>query len=95
MTRGDVGFPTLSRDQIAAVREKEARASAAILDASFFWLGYDDEFLYDTPEVRRHVIDVLRQFAPDIVLCPDKDRDYHTDHCRTGQKTPVFGGKRE
>jgi len=85
MTQGDVGSPTLSRDQIAAVREKEARASAAIIGAAFFWLGYDDEFLYDSPEVRRHVVDVLRQFTPDIVLCPDKDRDYHPDHCRTGQ----------
>jgi len=85
MTRGDVGSPTLTRDQIAAVREKEARASAAILGAEFFWLGCDDEFLYDTPDLRRQVIDVLRQFAPDIVLCPDKDKDYHPDHCRTGQ----------
>jgi len=85
MTRGDVGSPTLSRDEIAAVREQEARNAAALAGAEFFWLGYDDEFLYDSPEVRRHVIDVLRQFRPDIILCPDKDRDYHPDHCRTGQ----------
>jgi LmbE family N-acetylglucosaminyl deacetylase len=85
MTRGDVGSPTLSREEIAVVREKEGRASASILGAEFYWLGYDDEFLYDSPEVRRHVIDVIRQFRPDFVLCPDKDRDYHPDHVRTGQ----------
>lgn len=85
MTRGDVGSPTLTREEIAAVRENEARAAAAIIGAEFFWLGYDDEFLYDTPDVRRHVIDVLREFKPDLVLCPDKDRDYHPDHTRTGQ----------
>lgn len=85
MTRGDVGSPTLSRDEIAAIREKEARTSAAIIGAEFYWLGYDDEFLYDTPDVRRHVIDILRQFKPDIVLCPDKDKDYLPDHIRTGQ----------
>ena len=85
MTRGDVGSPTRDRDEIAAVREREARKSAAIIGAEFFWLGYDDEFLYDTPEVRRHVIDVIRQFRPDIVLCPDKDNDYLPDHTRTGQ----------
>jgi LmbE family N-acetylglucosaminyl deacetylase len=28
MTRGEVGSPSLSRDRIAAIREKEARASA-------------------------------------------------------------------
>ncbi|MDX9974279.1 MAG: PIG-L family deacetylase [FCB group bacterium] len=85
MTRGDVGSPTLTREEIAAVREQEARKSAAIIGAEFFWMGYDDEFLYDSPDVRRHVIDVIRQFRPDIVLCPDKDNDYHPDHTRTGQ----------
>jgi len=85
MTRGDVGSPTLSREEIAAVREKEARAASAIIGAEFFWLGYDDEFIYDSREVRMHVIDILRQFKPDIVLCPDKDNDYHPDHTRTGQ----------
>lgn len=85
LTRGDVGSPTLSRDEIAAVREQEARNAAAVIGAELFWMGYDDEFLYDSPEVRRHVIDVLRQFQPHVVLCPDKDQDYHPDHTRTGQ----------
>ena len=84
-TNGEVGSPTLSREEIAAVRHDEARKAAAIIDAEFFWMGYPDEFLYDSPEVRRHFIDVIRQFRPDIVLCPDKDHDYHPDHQRTGQ----------
>jgi len=85
VTRGDAGSPTLGRDAIAAVREQEARNAAAIIGARFFWLGYDDEFLYDSPAVRRHFIDVFRQFRPDVVLCPDKENDYHPDHIRTGQ----------
>jgi LmbE family N-acetylglucosaminyl deacetylase len=85
VTRGDVGSPTLSRDEIAAVREKEARGAAAVIGAEYYWMGYDDEFLYDSPEVRKHFIDVIRQFRPDVVLCPDKDADYHPDHTRTGQ----------
>lgn len=85
MTRGDVGSPTLSREEIAAKREQEARNAAAVIGAELFWMGYDDEFLYDSPGVRRHVIDVLRQFEPHLVLCPDKDQDYHPDHTRTGQ----------
>ena len=85
MSRGDVGSRTLGRDEIAASREMVARSSAAILGAAFFWAGYDDEFLYDTPEVRRHVINLIREFQPDVILCPDKDNDYHPDHCRTGQ----------
>jgi LmbE family N-acetylglucosaminyl deacetylase len=85
MTRGDIGSPSLTREEISSLRESEARRSAEILGAEFFWLGYDDEFLYDSPDVRRAVIDVIRQFRPDIVLCPDKDNDYHPDHVRTGQ----------
>ena len=84
-TNGEVGSPTLSKAEIAAVREAEARASAAIINARFFWLGYPDEFLFNTREVRLHYIDVIRQFRPDIILCPDKDNDYHPDHTTTGQ----------
>ena len=36
MTRGDVGSPTLSREEIGAIREREARTSAAIINAEFF-----------------------------------------------------------
>lgn len=85
MTNGEVGSPTLPKQEIAAIREREARAAAAVIGATFFWMGYPDEFLYNTPEVRRHVIDVIRQFRPDIILAPDKDQDYHPDHTTTGQ----------
>jgi LmbE family N-acetylglucosaminyl deacetylase len=87
----------LSREEIASIREKEAVDAAAVIGAELFWLGYDDEFLYDTPEVRRHVIDVMREFRPDLVLCPDKENDYHPDHTRTGQlvwDTHVMGAVR-
>lgn len=84
-TNGEVGSPTLSKAEIAAIREKEARAAAAIVNAEFFWLGYPDEFLFNTPEVRLHFIDVIRQFRPDIIICTDKDLDYHPDHTTTGQ----------
>jgi len=84
VTNGNVGSPSLGREEIAAIREEEARASAALIAATCIWMGYDDEFLYDAPEVRRHFIDVQRAFRPDIVLAPDKDNDYHCDHVRTG-----------
>ncbi|MFA6242214.1 MAG: PIG-L family deacetylase, partial [Candidatus Hydrogenedentales bacterium] len=54
VTNGNVGSPTLSRDEIAAVRKKEAQAASALINATFFWMNYDDEFLYDSPDVRRH-----------------------------------------
>ena len=84
-TNGEVGSPTLSKPEIAAVRKKEAEASAALIGAEFFWLGYPDEFLFNTREVRLHFINVIRQFRPDIIITLDKDSDYHPDHTTTGQ----------
>lgn len=84
-TNGEVGSPDLSKAKIAAIREREARASAALIGAEFFWMGYPDEFLFNTAEVRLHYIDVIRLFRPDIIICPDKDADYHPDHTTTGQ----------
>ena len=85
MTNGEVGSPSLSKADIAAIREKEARNSASIIKAEFFWMGYPDEFLFNTPEVRLHVIETIRQFRPDIIITLDKDNDYHPDHTTTGQ----------
>jgi LmbE family N-acetylglucosaminyl deacetylase len=84
-TNGDVGSPTLSMEEIARVREQELRNSAAIIGAEVFWMGYHDEFLFNSEEVRRHTIDIVRQFRPDIIITLDKDNDYHPDHCTAGQ----------
>lgn len=84
-TNGEVGSPTLKKKEIAAVREDEARKSANKISAGFFWLGYPDEFLFNSVEVRLKFIDIIRQFRPDIIICPDKDADYHPDHTTTGQ----------
>ncbi|MCE5199208.1 MAG: PIG-L family deacetylase [Armatimonadota bacterium] len=84
-TNGEVGSPTLSKAEIAAVRKAEASASASLIGAEFFWLGYPDEFLFNNRETRLHYINVIRQFRPDIIICPDKDSDYHPDHTTTGQ----------
>lgn len=84
-TNGNVGSPTHSKSEIAAIREKEARAAAALIGAEFFWLNYNDEFLFNSEEVRLHFIEIVRKFRPDIIICPDKDADYHPDHTTTGQ----------
>jgi len=84
-TNGEVGSATLGKAEIAAIREREARASAAKMGAELFWLGYPDEFLFNTAEVRLRYIEIIRQFRPDIIICPDRDADYHPDHTTTGQ----------
>lgn len=85
VTNGEVGSEVLSKQEIAAVREQEARASAAVIGAQCFWMGFPDEFLYPDETTRLQMIDVIRQFQPDIIICPDKDADYHPDHISTGQ----------
>ncbi len=84
-TNGEVGSASLKKPEIAAIREKEARASASLIGAQFFWMGYPDEFLFNSREVRLHYIEVIRQFRPDTIICTDKDADYHPDHTTTGQ----------
>ena len=84
-TNGEVGSPDLDKKEIAEIREKEARKAADLISAEFFWMAYPDEFLFNSKEVRLKYIDVIRQFGPDIIICPDKDADYHPDHTTTGQ----------
>jgi len=85
VTNGEAGSFTMSKEEVASVRQEEARASAKVIGAEFFWMGYPDEFLFNNEKVRIHFIDIIRQFEPDIIICPDKDADYHPDHTTTGQ----------
>jgi len=48
-------------------------------------MGYPDEFLYETPEVRLRYIELVRQTRPDVVITHDPRDDYHPDHTTTGQ----------
>ncbi len=84
-TNGEVGSSTLSKKEIAAVRRKEAEASAKTIDAEFYWMDYPDEFLFNNAETRLKFIDVVRQARPDLIICPDPGRDYHPDHTTCGQ----------
>lgn len=84
-TNGEVGSPTLRKEEIARIREQEALASAALIGAKLRWLGYPDEFLYDNEETRLTCIDLIRETRPDMVITHDPLHDYHPDHLTTGQ----------
>src|SRR5262245_1703278 len=68
-TNGEVGSSTLPKAEIAAIRKKEAAASAAVIGAEFHWLGYPDEFLFNSEESRLRFIDLVRAVRPDIIIC--------------------------
>lgn len=83
-TNGNIGSSTLSMDEIAAVRKKEAQAAADCIGARLIWLDFDDEFLFDTRETRLKFIEAFRIAQPDVVFCHWTE-DYNPDHSISGK----------
>lgn len=85
LTDGSKGFvqdPTIAREAAARIRDAEMRALAAAVEAEYYNLGELDEFLYDTPEVRLRLLDVIRRTEADLIFT-HFDQDYNTDHTVT------------
>lgn len=82
-TNGNVGSPVLPPEEIAALRRAEAERSAAIIGAQLIWLGFDDEFLFDTRETRLEFVEAFRKAEPDVVFCHWR-QDYNPDHSISG-----------
>ena len=88
-TNGDKGMswdPSVPLAEAAAVREREMRAVAAALDASYVCLGEPDQFLFDGPRVRLALIEALRAAAPDLVFT-HSENEYNADHDATARLT--------
>jgi len=83
-TNGNVGSSSLTKDEIAEVRRKEAEASAAIIGAELIWMGYDDEFLFHDRATRTAFINAIRRAAPDVMFVHGAN-DYHPDHRICGE----------
>ncbi len=83
-TNGDKGHLEIPPAKLAEIREREARAAAAVIGAEVFWMGFPDaELFYDRP-TRDAFIDMLRQARPDIIFTHWPEA-YHPDHVTTGQ----------
>ena len=83
-TNGNVGSPTLSKEEIASVRHEEASAACSVIGAHLIWMDYPDEWLFNTPEVRTRFIDAIREAKPDVMFAHGST-DYHPDHRVAGQ----------
>jgi LmbE family N-acetylglucosaminyl deacetylase len=79
MTPGDCGSAELSQEEIAAVRRKEAAASAALIGADYICAEFRDLALISDDASRRRVVEILRVTRPDIVLTASPT-DYMCDH---------------
>ncbi|MGC1685499.1 MAG: PIG-L deacetylase family protein [Candidatus Acidiferrales bacterium] len=84
-TNGEAGSNGTTMEETSRIREKESRASAALIGAELIWLDYHDEFLYENEKVRLRYIDLVRQARPDVIITHDPQTDYHPDHLTTGQ----------
>ena len=80
LTRGELG----TRGS-AEIREKEAAASAKILQLDAREnLGFADGFFKNDEEHQRKVIASIRKYQPEIILC-NAPEDRHPDHGRSAQ----------
>lgn len=87
VTNGDKGAghePGMPYDEIAATRFREASLVAKEIGAEFLNLGAEDEYLYDTPELRDALALVFRAAKAEVVLAPSPDC-YQTDHTITAE----------
>lgn len=84
-TNGEVGSPLLPKAEIAEIRRQEAIAAAQVIGADLIWMGFRDEFLFDTEETRLAFIDAMRRSEADVVLTHWPDDLYNPDHTITGQ----------
>jgi LmbE family N-acetylglucosaminyl deacetylase len=96
-TRGDKGTqdPAADLDALTQLRIEETAKAAALLGfAGHLHLDHPDGELVDDHELRGAITRVIRDVAPDVVLCPDPtavffgDRYFnHRDHRVTGWAT--------
>lgn len=79
MTPGDCGSAELGPEEIAAVRRKEAAASAKLIGAEYVCVEFRDLAIFSDDASRRKVTTVLRQTRPDLILT-SSPVDYLCDH---------------
>ncbi len=94
-TSGEAGPPeAMDRSELAALREKEQRAAAAVVgvhDVRF--LGLPDGHLVAGLDLRRCISSVIRMVRPDLVLQQSPERRYdriyasHPDHLAVAEAT--------
>jgi LmbE family N-acetylglucosaminyl deacetylase len=81
--------PEITPEQLSEIREQEQIDAASVLGVKdVVLLHHPDGELEDTREFRKELVRAIRQFQPDVILCPDPYRrisHWHRDHRITGQ----------
>lgn len=84
VTDGRIGSTRVSKDEVIAMRRREAQNACDVYGAELIWLGIEDEFLFDTYETRLQFIEAVRIARPDVIFAPPAFADYNPDHDYTG-----------
>jgi LmbE family N-acetylglucosaminyl deacetylase len=89
-TNGDKGSGdrNLTPEKLIPIRQQEQRSACAALGVEeVIFLGYKDQALEETPEFRKHIVEMLRTYQPHTVITLDPYRRYlwHRDHRIVGQ----------
>jgi LmbE family N-acetylglucosaminyl deacetylase len=83
LTNGDAGHLEMAGAPLARRRKAEAAAAAKAVGAESLVLDHHDGTLLPTLELRYEVIQMIREFKPDLVMS-HRPNDYHPDHRYTG-----------
>jgi bacillithiol biosynthesis deacetylase BshB1 len=85
MTRGEYGGFDTTQEEIADVREDEAKESGEVLGADTVeFLGFEDGRVDPSLENRYEVADTIRKYDPDVVFTHFRE-DLHPDHQATSK----------
>ena len=91
-TNGDKGTSdaNMKPEELMRIREQEQLAAAKLLGVrEVIFLRHPDQTLEDTPEFRKEIVRLIRQYKPNTVVTADPYRRYlwHRDHRITGRVT--------
>jgi len=89
-TNGNKGTSdiNLKPEQLSQIRMQEQRNAAKVLGVlEVIFLAYPDQGLEDTPDFRKQIVRLIRQYRPHTIVTADPYRRYiwHRDHRITGQ----------
>jgi len=79
MTDGCYGHIKIKPKELKQIRKKEAENAASTIGANLIWMGYEDEYLIETNEIRTATLNTIRKAQPDIIITHHPE-DYHPDH---------------
>lgn len=84
VTNGESGHHKIHGPELAKIRKQEAAAAGEVIGIRYDVLDFRDGALLPTLEARDHIIALIREERPDLILT-HRPNDYHPDHRYTSQ----------